>query len=125
MRRRVRTAVGVLIVVVALLYACFPLGRPVRWEVPEGYQGFYGLQEGNPACPPLRNDGIEIMVSVPTLGCACTSDELPNLWRYNHVVSVRPDGSRAQDNVENLPLSCPGSGGDSGAWIHAASAAWC
>ena len=105
MRRRVGAAIGVLIVMVGLLYACFPLGRPIRWEVPEGYQGFYGLQEGNPACPALRNDGIEIVVGVPATGCACTSDELPNLWRSNHLVSVRPDGSRVQDNVENIPFA--------------------
>src|SRR5260221_7346623 len=98
-------AIGVLILVAAVVYACVPLGRPVSWEVPYGYQGFYGLQEGNPACPALRNDGIEIVVSVPVIGCACTSDELPNLWRHHRVVSVRPDGSQAQDNLENIPYS--------------------
>jgi hypothetical protein len=97
--------IGILVVLFALFYACFPIGRPIRWEIPNGYEGFYGLQEGNPHCPPLRNDNLEIVVSVPATGCACTSDELPNFWRANHVVYVGPDGSRVQDDVENIPFS--------------------
>jgi hypothetical protein len=104
-RRYAKPIVGVLIIVLALCYACFPFGRQFGGKFPGATRVLYGLQQGNPACLPLRNDGIEIVVSVPAIGCACTPDELPNLWRYHHAVYVRPDGSRLEDNVENNPYS--------------------
>ena len=94
--------IGVIVGAAAVVYACIPFGRPVRWEVPDGYRGYYGLQEANPACPPLANDGLEIVARIPASGCGCTSDELPNLWRSNHTVAVGPDGTRIDGDIQDI-----------------------
>lgn len=105
-------ASGVTIAVIVAL-AVFDLiviqgiGRPIRWEIPAGYQGWVVVQYGNPACPPLTEDGLYVVVTIPVSGHACTSTPPPTGWSSYRYEYVSTDGTRRE-----VPTSGHGGGGE-------------
>lgn len=68
------------------------IGRPIRWEIPEGYRGWVLVRLSEPSCAPMRADGIFEVITVDVSGMACTSSDLPRGWRYVRYESVGPSG---------------------------------
>jgi uncharacterized protein DUF6843 len=69
-------------------------GRPMGYELPEGFKGWLTIRFADPTCPPLRSQGIFLMVSVPTSGRVCTSTSHPDGWIYYRFVYLHSDGSK-------------------------------
>jgi hypothetical protein len=72
-------------------FALTGMGRPVRYELPEGYQGWVVIEYYNPDCAPIESKGIFLVITVPPSGRVCTSSPLPDdAWRlylYEHLMS--------------------------------------
>lgn len=86
-----------ILVIIALLIAggiLGTVGRPIRYELPEGYRGWVVIQYQDPTCAPIRTEGIYLIITIPPSGRACTSDAIPRGWRYTRYDYVSPDGTR-------------------------------
>jgi hypothetical protein len=63
--------------------------RPVVYRIPAGFSGWALIEYDNPACPPLRADGLWLVVPIRPTGYGCTSShsEFPayHLVRYEYV----------------------------------------
>lgn len=78
-----------------LAFVIFGVGRPTRYELPDGYRGWVVIEYRNPDCPPIRTSGIYLILEIPHSGHVCTSDPLPdNSWRLTRYEYVRADGKR-------------------------------
>lgn len=97
-----------LVLALIIIFIVFQgIGRPVLWEIPDGYVGWVEVQFGEPTCPPLRDAGIYLVVPVSSSGRGCTSaNSLGSVWRYHRFESVRADGTR-----EETPHTSWGGGG--------------
>lgn len=100
MKRAARVLVFAGITVLALLMACIAIGfltgdfsRPERWEIPSSYRGWLTIYYDNPRCPALTTDGIYKVTRLDSRGQACTSDSMPDGWRYIRYYLVSADGS--------------------------------
>ncbi|MGH7862174.1 MAG: DUF6843 domain-containing protein [Candidatus Dormibacteraceae bacterium] len=78
------------------------IGRPIRWEIPAGYQGWVEVQYDNPACPPLKDDGLYLVVTIPVSGHACTSTPPLMGWRFNRYEYVGSNGTRTKIPTSGL-----------------------
>src|SRR5205823_14383647 len=74
-------------------------GRPMRYEFVGGFSRWVVVQFQDPSCPPLRSDGLFLVVSVPTSGKVCTSTARPQGWIYYRFAYIYPNGQR-----EALPM---------------------
>jgi hypothetical protein len=72
------------------------VGRPIRYELPDGYKGWVVIEYYNSACPPLESKGIFHVVKVPSSGRVCMSGLLQDedSWRLPLYEYVRSDGTR-------------------------------
>ena len=68
--------------------------RPMRYEIPSGFKGWFVVKFEEQACPPLRSQGLFLVVSVPASGKVCTSTPNPDGWVYYKFEYVSPDGRR-------------------------------
>jgi Family of unknown function (DUF6843) len=68
--------------------------RPMRYEIPGGFKGWFVVQFEEPACPPLRSQGLFLVVSVLPSGNVCTSTSNPDGLVYYKFEYVFPDGKR-------------------------------
>jgi len=84
-----------LILVIALCWSFYhAFGRPMRYEFAEGFKGWLSIRFEDPTCPPLRSQGIFLVVSVPSSGHVCTSTRHPNGWVYYRFEYVHPNDTR-------------------------------
>jgi hypothetical protein len=70
------------------------VGRPIRWELPNGYRGWLVVEYEVPRCPPLLTSGMYFVIKPSSEGRACTSSPAPMGWRYHKYEYVHPDGAR-------------------------------
>ena len=94
-----RSTLVVLVILVLLggLALMQGVGRPVRYELPAGYQGWAVIEYDNASCAPLRSEGIFLVVAIPPSGFECTSSLLPgSVWRYERYEYVSRDGTRSR-----------------------------
>jgi hypothetical protein len=76
----------------ALLTLVGEVGRPKRFEIPDGYSGWIAIQYADPACSPLRTSGVFLVIQISRSGRACTSSPIPGGWRYTRYDYVRENG---------------------------------
>ena len=91
--------VGPLLAIVLCWGLYHLVGRPMRYEFPEGFKGWLVVRFQDPTCPPLRSQGIFLVVSVPASGQVCTLTPHPDGWIYYRFEYLHPDGTRT-----SLPL---------------------
>ena len=77
-----------------LSVAYWKCGQPMSYEFPGGFRKWVTIQFESPSCPPLKHEGIFLVVSVPSSGRVCTSTAHPNRWVYHKFEYVYPDGRR-------------------------------
>jgi hypothetical protein len=110
-RLRPGTFVQAVVWLAVLLFVSFGGGeRPVRYLIPAGFRGWVLVEYENPACPPLRTEGLWLAVPVRPTGYGCTSS--PSQFRAEHFVAydyVSPDGRR-------VPIRATFKGGGDGIW---------
>jgi len=101
MRKAIRIAVAVVAVVILLALAggvaaflSQGVGRPIRWELPNGYRGWLVVEYEVPRCPALPTSGMYLVIKASAEGRACTSSPAPTGWRYHKYEHVGPDGAR-------------------------------
>jgi len=83
------------VVAVAFFWSAYRVfGKPMRYELPEGFKGWITIRFADPTCPPLRSEGIFLVVSVPTSGRVCTSTPHSNGWVYCRFEYLHSDGSK-------------------------------
>jgi len=77
----------IIIVVVSLLIIRGGFSRPVVYEIPGGFRGWVTISYRSPGCPRLRSEGIQVVVTIPPSGHACTSSDsqFPKWHRVDHV----------------------------------------
>src|SRR5579884_3927484 len=69
------------------------VGRPIRWELPDGYTGWVTVQYTQPACEPIGHEGLWLVIRVPASGQACVSDPMPSpAWRFQRFDYLSSDG---------------------------------
>lgn len=66
----------------------------MRYEIPSGFKGWFIVQFENQSCPPLRSQGMFLVVSVPDSGRVCTSTHHANGLVYYQFYRVSSDGRR-------------------------------
>jgi hypothetical protein len=66
----------------------------MRYEIPGGFKGWFIVQFENKSCPPLRSQGMFLVVSVPVSGQVCTSAAFPNGLVYYQFEYVFSNGKR-------------------------------
>src|SRR6266481_570114 len=94
-RGRIPKLVAGLILVFALGWGVHHVfSRPMRYEIPGGFKGWFVVQFEEQACPPLRSQGLFLVVSVPTSGKVCTSTSNPDGLVYYKFEYVFRDGKR-------------------------------
>jgi hypothetical protein len=90
----------VLALAVAWVQIFMGIGRPVLWEVPEGFRGWASLEHERPECPPLRTRGVFLVLSTLPDGHGCTSSPAPvPAARYRRLEYVSSDGSRLKGEI--------------------------
>jgi hypothetical protein len=73
------------------------VGRPIRYELPDGYRGWVVIEYYNPDCPPRESKGIFLVVKVPSSGRVCISGPLQDhdgAWGLPLYEYVMSDGTR-------------------------------
>ena len=91
----ISTAVIVTLGLACVLYFTdVGIGRPLRHELPAGYQGWALVEDQRPDCPALSVQGIRLIITYDASGRACTSSPKPLGWRYRTFVYVEPSGTR-------------------------------
>jgi hypothetical protein len=66
--------------------------RPIRYEVPENFEGWVVITFENPNCRPMDSDGVFLVIKFDKSGRACTSDSDPEGWRYTTLNYVDKTG---------------------------------
>lgn len=89
-----------IILLVLLLVLAGELGRPVRYEIPEGFRGRVVIQYEDPSCPSLRTSGLYVVIPISESGRGCTKSAVPEGWRYTRYDYVTSDGSRTRISDE-------------------------
>jgi len=69
------------------------LGKPIKYVIPESYQGWVTVIYGKVGCPPLEESGIFVIIPVDETGNGCTSTPILKGWRYTKYVQVSNDGN--------------------------------
>jgi hypothetical protein len=87
------------VLAICLLFAYWNCGHPMRYDLSGGLKRWVVIQFEDPSCPPLRRDGLFLVISVPPSGQVCTSGAHPRGWVYHQFEYVYPDGRR-----QNLPM---------------------
>lgn len=82
------------------------ISRSSLYEIPEGYRGWVVIQYGDSSCPPLKSEGIYLVVRFSPRGRACTSAPQPRGWTIDRHYYLDERGNRTA-----LPLSHIGEGG--------------
>jgi hypothetical protein len=94
---------GALIIAVALISGCIAAGggisRPLRYELPEHYQGWVLIQYSSPGCEPMTANGLGEIIIVPDGGRACTSSPPRVGWHPVEYANRSPNGSRVLDDT--------------------------
>ena len=92
--------------------AFYEIGRPLRWDLPNGYSGWVVLQYGDPTCPALPHSGIYSVIQVSSQGNACTSSWMSRKWVYDEFEYVSANGKRT---------TIPSTGSGSRVWLISSS----
>jgi hypothetical protein len=71
------------------------LGRPLRYEIPEGFGGWATVTYGNPSCVQLDVKGLFLVVRIDSTGRACTSSPMPSGWRFTKFFRVQQGGGKS------------------------------
>jgi hypothetical protein len=96
--RYLRYLIG-LTLVIALGWGILRLfSRPMRYEIPGGFKGWFVVQFENESCAALPSQGIFLIVSVPASGNVCTSMPYPTGLVYYRFEYLFPDGTRERLN---------------------------
>ena len=70
--------------------------RLMRYEIPSGFKGWFVVEFEELACPPLRSEGLFLVVAVPASGRVCTSTANPDGLVYYKFEYVSPDGRKGR-----------------------------
>jgi hypothetical protein len=116
MKRPVRILMWVVVsaaIVVVLLYGVVIVSMaysggiawPLLYELPPGYGGWIQVFYEQPHCPPMGSRGPFYVIQVSQSGRGCTSDTLPEGWKYHRAVSLNPDGSRTKRPLHLISYS--------------------
>lgn len=84
-------------VALAIGFVFLGVGRPIKYELPDGYKGWVVIEYYNPTCSPVENKGLYHVVVIPASGRACISGSLPedgDVWRLPLYEYVMSDGTR-------------------------------
>ena len=111
-KRAILSSVGVAIVVLVAASLWSSLGRPMRYELPPGFQGWVVVKYEDRACPPLPTVGMYLVVTVPPDGRVCTSSSKPEGWVYLNIGRLDASGVRTR-----LPLHPNGGPDELQAWL--------
>ena len=68
----------------------------MRWEIPDGYEGWVRAYYDDPAAPSLNVDGITVVWRVDSNGCGYTSSGPLDGLRNQSYVYVGADGQRVE-----------------------------
>jgi hypothetical protein len=86
---------GLLLIPLFVLILMFVEGwvrRPLLYEFPAGFRGWYIIEFNRRDCPPLGRRAAYVVISIPPSGRLCTSSPMPKGWRYYRAVYVNTDG---------------------------------
>lgn len=100
MRRVLLTLVAALLVGTVLIVGCVAGGRisrPLRYELPNQYEGWVLIQYSSPNCEPMKPDGLGEVLLVPEGGRACTSSAPRAGWHSVQYSARTADGFRSLD----------------------------
>ncbi|HEV2197726.1 MAG TPA: hypothetical protein VGR55_19235 [Candidatus Acidoferrum sp.] len=75
-----------------LLYGVF--GKAIKYEIPGGFKGWLIVRWDDQRCPPLRRQGMFLLLSFPASEVACTSSPRFADLTYLKFEYVFPDGRR-------------------------------
>jgi Family of unknown function (DUF6843) len=84
-------------IAVVILFAAYVLGffnRPVTYVLPADYRGWVLIQYKDPSCPALQTYQFNLIITIPSSGCACTSSPSPPGMRRRRYEYVYPNGDR-------------------------------
>ena len=83
-----------IILVIAAVSAGF-IAKPIVYEIAEPFNdGWVTITYENPNCKPLEEDGLFLVVHVDETGKGCSSNPIPQGWRYTKYVRVGKNGER-------------------------------
>jgi hypothetical protein len=95
-----RAAAVALLAVIAVLVVTQGVARPLKWELPFGFEGWVRAQYADPSCAPPSAEGIFDVLVIDRDGFVCTSSSLRHGWYWVAYESVEDgkgtaiDGSR-------------------------------
>jgi len=79
-----RAAIGLLVLLAALLlvvFAIFNPRRPLIYKIADGYRGWAVVRYDDSVCRPLEHDNIFLVIAIPSSGVGCTSSPRQGGWR--------------------------------------------
>lgn len=69
------------------------IGKPIKYVIPESYQGWVTIIYGKHDCPQLEESRVFVLIHTDETGNGCTSTQIPKGWRYTKYVYANNDGS--------------------------------
>src|SRR5207302_9560182 len=72
-----------MIALLCVVIAIFTPRRPLLSKIEDDYKGWVVVRYDDASCAQLNHEIIYLVISVPSSGMLCTSNPLPDGWRFN------------------------------------------
>jgi hypothetical protein len=84
-----------LVLLAFLIFVMDGIHRPVLFRLPPNYQGWVAIEYERPDCPPLKTEGLFVVIPIGASGDGCTSSPSPFTGglRYTQYQSVGAGGA--------------------------------
>lgn len=87
---------GIIIIAAIIAISIGWIGKPIKYEIAESFNGWATVVYKNPTCKPPKEEGLFFVIEVDESGKGCTSSLIPQGWRYAKFVRVNKDGIKTK-----------------------------
>jgi len=120
---KVLKAIGLFLAVIAAMLFVWKLegevGGPLCYQLHGEYKGWVVICFEDPKCPPLRHEGLYLVIPIWADGRGCTASSAPQGWRYTRFEYLYPNGIR-----KGIRSTGWGEGTLVWAWTYSEQAKW-